>query len=220
MRLSSWAARKAASSRRTLATASTDTSRSCFISSMVILSMYSPQETCTVGLEGGAKLRTELVSTSQPSRQRSQFFFHIRKDRLPIVSLRLPEEAHGRIPRTVFAVEHPQPMRYAFQCNPHPMSERACKVRNRSVRGDDEIEIAHHRCRVDEGVWSIVKIFAKSLNGHFLRNRRELIQAVMPLQADQPNARELRSGKSILPRGSIVLDRSCLVDRLARQCRL
>ena len=56
------------------------------------------------------------------------------------------------------------------------------------------------------------KIVAQSLDlGNFLRNRRELIQAMLLLQADQPNTRKPRQGK-VFRQG----DRSSLINLALR----
>ena len=45
----------------------------------------------------------------------SQLPFNLCENRLPIVPLRLSEQTHGWIPRTVFAVEKPAPIRDVLQ---------------------------------------------------------------------------------------------------------
>ena len=69
---------------------------------------------------------------------------------------------------------------------------------NCGIGGDDEIKAADHRSGVDEGIWSVVEVFAQRLNRHVIREFAKLVQAMAFLQAYQANTRKPSQRKVFL----------------------
>src|SRR5262249_24435609 len=118
------------------------------------------------------------------ARQRSHFFLDARENGRPDTCLRLPEQAHCRIPRAMVSSEHPRRMRYRLQSDPCLVSKRSPQMANRRVGSDYKIEATHHCGGVNECVWTVVEVIAQYLDVH----TSCYIIAVF-LQANQPNAR-------------------------------
>ena len=58
---------------------------------------------------------------------------------VPIAGLRLAEQPHGRIPRTVVTTELPAPFRRARQQQPNRVAQGAGQVGQRGIDRDDQI---------------------------------------------------------------------------------
>ena len=61
---------------------------------------------------------------------------------------------------------------------------------NLCVGGDDQIEIAHDRCGIDERIRSAVEFIAQRFHRGAGGEVHQLIQAVVLLQTDQAHARQ------------------------------
>src|SRR5262245_8147262 len=121
-------------------------------------------------------------------KKRSQFPPDRREHRVPIVPLRLPEQAHRRIPRAVVTIEHPAPVRHMPESKPRRSTERPRQMCDRRVGGDDQVEALHRGGGVDEGVRTAVEIIPERFDLTTRWQTSDLIQSVVLLQADQPNS--------------------------------
>ncbi len=93
----------------------------------------------------------------------------------------LPEQAHGRIPGIVLAMEHPAPIRHRGQQHPDRLAERAGKMRDRRVDGDDEVERADRAGSIGE----ICKLCAEVLDRGLALEPFQIGRARAELQASK-----------------------------------
>src|SRR5262249_60373200 len=75
---------------------------------------------------------------------------HAGKDTRPIACARLPEQAGRRIPGAIVAIKQPTPFRYMHEGHECGPLQRAREGSDRIARGDDEVEIHHHRGAVEK----------------------------------------------------------------------
>ena len=116
--------------------------------------------------------------------QDRQFLLNFREYKFPITVGFLPEQPRRWIPRAVSAVEQPAPVRDVFQANPGWTSQCAGDMGDGSVSSDNQVKTFHHRRGIDESIRPIVKIIAQHFHARANWQARELIEAVIFLQAD------------------------------------
>ena len=106
---------------------------------------------------------------------------------VPIPGRGLPEQAHGRVPRTVGAIQQPPPIRRKRHQQGNRLPHRAGKMGDRCVDCHDQIK----HCNNGGGVGKIGK-FVRYLQDAMLAQDHRLRLAEIPLQADeiQPGYRE------------------------------
>ena len=71
----------------------------------------------------------------------AQSNFNVPEDAFPVARLLLPEKTHCRIQGRVLSIEHPSPVRHIGQERPHRFAKGTSKVSNRSVNGNNQIEL-------------------------------------------------------------------------------
>jgi hypothetical protein len=74
----------------------------------------------------------------------------VRDHAVPAAAFILPEQARGRIPGAVLAIQQPAPVGNERQQHPDRLAERAGKMGDTGVHRDDEIEIADQGCGIGE----------------------------------------------------------------------
>jgi hypothetical protein len=68
----------------------------------------------------------------------------------PIASIGLAKQSHGRIPGAVVSTEKETPVGNLAQRHKNLPSQRACKMRDRGIRRDDQIQMHHNRGRIQK----------------------------------------------------------------------
>src|SRR5580704_16392191 len=71
-------------------------------------------------------------------------------DTRPIPNLRLPIKFGGRVPRVVFPIEKPTPVRRELCQNPHWLGESTGKMDDGGIGANHEIKIGDYGSRVGE----------------------------------------------------------------------
>ena len=100
----------------------------------------------------------------------------------PIVHFGLAEQAHCRIPRRIRAIAKPTPFCVIFQGHPDRAPKRAGQMRDRSVAGNDEIEVRRDRSRIYKSIGPGVEIVAQSFDFEMARESFELLGSEAFLQ--------------------------------------
>src|SRR4051794_34081187 len=75
---------------------------------------------------------------------------HLIENTAPVAAVGLAEQAHRRVPRAVVAAEHPTPVRSLRKHHPRFNAERAAKMRDGCVDGDDQVQLRDQRGSVRE----------------------------------------------------------------------
>src|SRR6516165_2038582 len=120
------------------------------------------------------------------------------KDTGPIACARLPEQAGRRVPGAVVAIEQPTPFRHMHERHECGPSQRAREVSDRVARGDDEVEIHHHRGAVEKRAATLIEAVSQRL--HLEGGRGNVFDACPLLQRDQAHARNCAQGGELAQR--------------------
>ena len=116
---------------------------------------------------------------------------HARDDRAAILACLLPEQPHGRIPRTILARHQPAPVADPRQQDPDlVLAEAPGEMGGRGVDGDDEIERGHRAGTVCERA----KLRRKIENCGWLLDCTCLGRTRPDLQADKRDAAQSEQG--------------------------
>src|SRR5690348_11419266 len=109
----------------------------------------------------------------------SKLLCHAIKDIFPIVELLLPEQADGRIPGAVVAIEHPAEIGRKRKESPDPLPKRARQMHYRSVDRDHGIEERND----GRGVGKILDLLAEPQHVRMLAQGLPVACAELLLQA-------------------------------------
>ena len=119
---------------------------------------------------------------------RLQGIGHPSKDVVPIAERGLAEQPHGGIPRAVVATGEPAPVADRAEGDPDRHTEAPGQVGHRRIGSDHQVEMGHD----GRGLGEVATAAAGQLDDRQPAGQgSELIQAVVGLQADQPDARQL-----------------------------
>src|SRR4029079_1364341 len=116
---------------------------------------------------------------------------HALQDTAPIAAPVLAKDPHGRIPRTVRALQHPAPFALKAIQEPNRTAERPGKMHDSGIDGDDEIELLDERSRVEQATALIHPIVYRE-SGAGLAERFTAL-----LQADECDAFDLEQRRKL-----------------------
>jgi len=88
----------------------------------------------------------------------AQFRFHPRQDVLPVSQRGLPKQTRRGIPRAIFTIKQPTPIRRFVQQDPYRFAHGASQMSNGGVDRNYQAEVGHDRCGVGKVLLLVLEI--------------------------------------------------------------